>query len=75
MWRWQNDVAHQPRPRWLPDQLASAGCNEDQRGDAMILAASIALTAAIIIATGTVIYIGRQIPKQPGESAVERTVI
>ena len=41
----------------------------------MILAASIALTAAIIIATGTVIYIGRQIPKQPGESAVERTVI
>jgi hypothetical protein len=34
-----------------------------------------ALTAAIIFATGTVVYVGWQIPKQPGESAVERTVI
>ena len=41
----------------------------------MILAVSTLLSAAIIGATATVIYVGWQLPKQPGESAVERTVI
>ena len=40
----------------------------------MILAASIALSAAIISAIGTVIYVGWQIPKQPGESHIDRTI-
>ena len=40
----------------------------------MIFVASIALTAAIIIATGTVIYIGWQIPKQLGESHIDRSI-